>query len=450
MIWGSVLRATRKALRASSCSPKQIVAVGIADQGETVVMWNKRTSMPLYNAIVWQCRRTAAMCERLKSEGLEPIIRKKTGLIIDPYFSATKVRWILDNVRKAKAAARRKDAMFGTTDTWVAWRMSGGRSFVTDYATASRTMLFNIHKMDWDDDILRIFKLDDRILADAYPNSGVTGYTDPDVFLGIEAPIAGLVVDQQAALFGHGCFSAGDCKNTYGTGCFLLMNSGSNPKLSRHNLLTTVAWVVNDERNYALDGGVYVAGSAVDWLVQGLHLIRKPEETSKIASSIQDTQGVFFVPAFVGLAAPYWDSYARGTIIGITEGTTRAHVVRATLESLVYQVQEVLDCMEADSRLKVETLRVDGGPTANPFLMQFQADIGRIPVEVPTVREVTCQGAAFLAGLEVDFWKMDDLKELRKVGKVYEPKMPRKSRDQLLVMWKRAVERARDWAPRIG
>jgi glycerol kinase len=433
-------------MKSSACSPRQIAAVGIDDQGETVVMWKRRTGKPLYNAIVWQCRRTAATCERLKARGLQSEIRRRTGLIIDPYFSATKVRWILDHVKKAKQNARRGEAVFGTTDTWVVWKMSRGRHFVTDCATASRTMLFNIHKMRWDKELLHIFGLPDAILADVHPNSGDIGRTDPNSFLGIDAPISGLIVDQQSALFGHGCFSEGDMKNTYGTGCFMLMNTGRGPKTSRNNLLTTVAWVIDGKRNYALDGGVYVAGSAIDWLIRGLGIVRKPEETGKIASSILSNQGVFFVPAFVGLAAPYWDSYARGTIVGISDGTTRAHIIRATLESIAYQVDEVLRCMQADSELKVRKLRVDGGPTANRFLMQFQADISGMLVEVPLISEVTAQGAALLAGMGIDFW--DDPAELIRSRKtrIYKPRMTVAERKRLRHDWVRAVSRARNWA----
>jgi glycerol kinase len=446
VIWTSVLSACKKAMRDASCSPRQIVAVGIDDQGETVVMWNKRTSKPLHNAVVWQCRRTAGACEKLKkNKGLEVEIKKRTGLIIDPYFSATKIRWILDNAKGAKTLARRGEALFGTTDTWVVWKMSRGRYFATDCATASRTMLFNIHRMEWDSDLLHIFRVSDSLLAEVHPNSGEIAHTDPKAFLGIDAPISGLIVDQQSALFGHGCFSKGDSKNTYGTGCFMLMNTGSKPKTSRNGLLTTVAWVINGERTYALDGGVYVAGSAIDWLVR-LGIIANPEKTNRLAYSVSNNQGVYFVPAFVGLAAPYWDSYARGTMLGLSDGTTRAHIVRATLESIAFQVNEVLGCMEADARLKVNKLRVDGGPTSNEYLMQFQANISGMPVEVPHVREVTARGAAFLAGLGVDFWS--NLSDLHRLGRsrLYQPRMREEERAKLLYGWRRAVERARNWA----
>jgi len=447
VIWESVLRSTRIAMRGAGCSSRQIAAVGIANQGETVVAWNKSSGKPLYNAIVWQCRRTVDMCEKLKQDGLEPVIRKKTGLLVDPYFSATKIRWILDNVKGARRQAWKAEALFGTSDTWLVWKMSHGRDFITDFATASRTMLLNIHKLDWDDEILKMLKLPDKVLPVLHSNSETSSHTDPKSFLGIDAPISGLIVDQQGALFGHGCYRQGDMKNTYGTGCFLLMNTGNRPKFSRHKLLTTVAWVIDGRRNYALDGGVYVAGAGIDWVARELGLAPSPEETSTISSSVEDTGGVFFVPALVGLAAPYWESDVRGTIVGITEGTTRAHIVRATLEAIAYQVKGLLDCMEADSQLKVKKLRVDGGPTSNPFLMQFQADITGIPIEVPSVREVTAQGAAFLAGLAVDFWeKVEDLARLRRIAKIYKPKMPKESRTRLLSEWRRAVAAARSWA----
>jgi len=447
VIWQSVLRSTRIAMRDARCSARQIAGVGIANQGETVVGWNKSSGKPLYNAIVWQCRRTVDTCEKLKKDGLEPIIRRKTGLLIDPYFSATKIRWILDNVKRARQLALKGEALFGTSDTWLIWKMSRGRDFVTDFATASRTMLLNIHRLDWDEEILQMLRLPNKVLPELHSNSETSSQTDPRSFLGIDAPISGLIVDQQGALFGHGCHKQGDLKNTYGTGCFLLMNTGNRPKFSRHKLLTTIAWVIDGKRNYALDGGVYVAGAAIDWLVRAVGLVRRPQETSTVSSSVRDTRGVFFVPAFVGLAAPHWDSDVRGTIVGITEGTTGAHLVRATLEAIAYRVEELIDCMEADSQLKVKKLRVDGGPTDNPFLMQFQADISGIPIEVASVREVTAQGAAFLAGLAVDFWEdLEDLTHMRRTAKVYNPRMPPECRVRLLREWKRAVATARIWA----
>jgi len=443
-IWKSILLTTRTAMRRARCRPKQIAGVGLDNQGETVVAWDKESGRPIYNAIVWQCRRTDGICEHLKArEGLAREVRSKTGLVVDPYFSATKIQWLTDNVKNARRLARSHKLLFGTSDAWLIWKMTGARYLITDFATASRTMLFNIHKMKWDEDLVQLFKLPEECLPDLVQNSGRLAYTDPDSFLSIQAPISGLIVDQQAALFGHGCFKQGELKNTYGTGCFTLMNTGSTPKLSQHGLLTTVAWVLNGIRTYALDGGVYTAGSAIDWLVNGLRIIRTPAESDELASSIPTNEGVFFVPAFVGLAAPYWDPLARGTIVGMTDRTNRASIVRATLESIAYQVDGVLRCMEADSRLPVRKLRVDGGPTANEFLMQFQADISDVPVEVPEMSEVTARGTALLAGLGVDFW--DEASELitsaRKI--TYKPRMRSGERARLLSGWRNAVARSR-------
>lgn len=443
-LWGSILHATRNAMRKAGCGPRQIVGVGLDNQGETVVAWNKATGRPIYNAIVWQCRRTSADCERLKAQpGLQREVRRKTGLVIDPYFSASKLRWLIDNAKNAKRLAKSGQLLFGTSDAWLVWKMSGSRYLITDPATASRTMVFNIHKMEWDEELLQLFKLPRECLPEVVENSGQLAYTDPGSFLGIQAPISGLIVDQQAALFGHGCFKEGELKNTYGTGCFMLMNIGDFPKLSHHGLLTTVAWVLNGTRKFALDGGVYTAGSAIDWLVNGLGIIKSPSETDKLASSIPNNEGVYFVPAFVGLAAPYWDSSARGTVVGITERTTKANIARATLESIAYQVHDVLRCMEADTGLAVRKLRVDGGPTANRFLMQFQADITGIPVEVPEFTEMTTKGTAMLAGIGIDFWA--DASELIASARksTYKPKMHSNERARLISGWRRAVARSR-------
>jgi len=445
-IWHSLLLSVRTAMRRARCSAKQIVGVGLDNQGETVIAWNKKSGNPVYNAIVWQCRRTDEVCRRLKTRpGLARMIRQKTGLVIDPYFSATKMRWIIDNVKQAKRLADLDELVLGTSDTWIIRKMAARTNPITDFATASRTMLFNIRKMKWDQALLRIFKLSEDSLPDIVPNSGALAQTDPQSFLGIDAPISGLIVDQQAALFGHGCFKQGEMKNTYGTGCFMLMNTGRTPTLSVHGLLTTVAWVVKGVRNYALDGGVYTAGSAIDWLAKGLGIIRNPSESDKLASSLPNNEGIFFVPAFVGLAAPYWDSTARGLIVGITDGTNPAGIVRATLESIAYRVDEVRHCMEADSGLFVRKLMVDGGPTANRFLMQFQANVSGVTVEVPTNSEVTVSGTAFLAGLGVNFW--DDVSELirRQKHEVYRPNMQSNERTRLLASWKRAVARSRGW-----
>jgi glycerol kinase len=445
-IWESVLLATRNAMQSAHCTPEEILGVGLDNQGETVVAWNKTTGHHIYNAIVWQCRRTVEACDRLKSRtGLKREVRAKTGLVIDPYFSATKLRWLIDNTKNAKKLARTGKLLLGTSDSYLTWNLSGRRSFVTDYATASRTLLLNIHKMTWDESLLEQFRVSRECLPSLVENSGQLAHTDPNSFLGIDAPISGLMVDQQAALFGHGCFKRGELKNTYGTGCFALMNIGNRPKLSRHGLLTTVAWMIDGAKTYALDGGVYTAGSAIDWLVNGLGIIKDPAETDELARSTESNEGVFFVPAFVGLAAPYWDSSARGTIVGMTDRTNKATVARATLESVAYQVEGVLRCMEADSGSRTRKLTVDGGPTANSFLMQFQADILGIPVEVPKLREVTVRGTALLAGLGVNFW--DDPSELiaSEARTTYKPTMPPSERFLLLAGWKRAVARSRRW-----
>ena len=445
-LWDSILYATRAAMRRAGCRPNQIIGVGMDNQGETVLAWDKITGKPVYNAIVWQCRRTSKACEELKAKpGLNKEIRRKTGLLIDPYFSATKLRWLIDNVSAAKRLARAQSLLLGTSDSWLIWKMTRGHYMITDSATASRTMLFNIHKMQWDPELLDVFKLHEEWLPNIVQNSGQLAYTEPKAFLGIDASISGLITDQQAALFGHGCVKEGELKNTYGTGCFMLMNTGRTPKLSRHGLLTTVAWVLNDARTYALDGGVYTAGSAIDWLVNNLGIIRTPAESDTLASSVANTEGIFFVPAFVGLAAPYWDSQARGTIVGITDRTKRANIVRATLEAIAYQVEDVLKCMEADCGLSVPKLMVDGGPTRNRFLMQFQADITDIPVEVPDFSEVTTKGTAMLAGLGVDWW--NDPAELISSTRrtVYNPKMSASQRAALLNGWRKAVARSRAW-----
>jgi glycerol kinase len=378
-------------------------------------------------------------------EGLALEVRRKTGLVIDPYFSATKFQWLIDNATSTRRLLKVRKLLLGTSDAWLIWRMTGSRYLVTDFATASRTMLLNIHKMKWDDDLLHLFKVPGESLPDLVENSGDLAHTNPDSFLGIDAPISGMIVDQQAALFGHGCFKEGELKNTYGTGCFMLLNTGRAPRSSYHGLLTTVAWVLKGARTYALDGGVYSAGSAIDWLVNALGVIKTPDESDKVASSIRSNDGVFFVPAFVGLAAPYWDSLARGTIVGMTDRTNRATIVRAALESIAYQVDQVLSCMEADSRLSVRKLRVDGGPTANRFLMQFQADVSGVPVEVPEFSEVTARGTALLAGLGEGFY--DHPSELTAGGRktTYMPKMRSSERLSLLSGWRKAVDRSRSW-----
>lgn len=446
VIWERTVECVNEALKNGGISPSEITAIGIADQGETIVMWDKQTGQPVYKAIVWQCRRTAKMCEELKLKGLKEKIAEKTGLIIDAYFSATKVKWLLENVKNVRAKVECEEVLCGTTDAWLVWKFTRGRSFITDYATASRTMMFNIHTMQWDKEILKWLDIPQVILPKPQPNSQIVGYTDPEVFYGEEIPISGVIVDQQAALFGQACYEPGMVKNSYGTGCFVLMNTGEQPVTSRHGLLTTISWCLDGKVEYALDGGIFITGAAVQWLRDGLKIIKDVAQTEEIARSIKDTGGVYFVPAFVGIAAPYWDMYARGTIIGITGGTTREHLVRATLESIAYQVYDVLECMKADSRYPIETLRVDGGAVANEFLMQFQADILDIPVEVPRVTETTALGAAYLAGLAVGFWEsVEELAQIRQVDRVYKPQMSQEKRERLLAGWKKAVQRSLNW-----
>jgi len=445
-IWRSIILATRTAMRAARCQSKQIVGVGLDNQGETVVAWNKKSGRPIYNAIVWQCRRTNDFCEQLKTrKGLATRIRTKTGLVIDPYFSATKIRWLIDNAKGAKRLAKSRNLLVGTSDSWLIWKMSGRRDLITDFATASRTMLFNIHRMEWDEDLLQVFKVPKDTLPEPVENSGQLARTDPDSFLGIQAPISGLAVDQQAALFGHGCFKEGELKNTYGTGCFMLLNTGNKPRRSHYGLLTTVAWVLEGVRTYALDGGVYTAGSAVDWLVKSLGIIGTAAESEKLALSVSDNEGVFFVPAFVGLAAPYWDSSARGTLVGMTDRTSRATIARAALESIAFQVDGILRAMKSDSKSRVRKLSVDGGPTANRFLMQFQADISGVRVQVPEFAEMTVRGTALLAGLGCDFW--DDASALlaHERNLIYKPKMRLGERLRLKSRWAEAVARSRGW-----
>jgi glycerol kinase len=447
LIWSATMEAIDEAFKKAKINPIDISAIGIADQGETVIIWDKITGEPIYNAIVWQCRRTAKICEELKKNEFSKEVERRTGLTIDPYFSATKIKWILESVPNALKKAEEGKLLFGTTDSWLIWKLTNGETHVTDYATASRTMLLNIHSLKWDEEILDWFNIPIEMLPKLKSNSEIVAETNPKVFFNIKKPISGVIVDQQGALFGQCCFNPGMIKNTYGTGCFVLMNTGEKPVFSKHGLLTTIAWVINNKASYALDGGVYIAGAAIQWLRDGLKIIKDAKETEEIANSIPDTGDVYFVPAFVGLAAPYWDMYARGIIIGITEGTKVNHIVRATLESIAYQVYDVLECMKADSKLELNVLRVDGGAVNNSFLMQFQSDILGIPIEIPEVTETTALGAAFLAGLSIGFWRnLKDLEEKRRVKKVYTPKMDEEKRVKLIQKWRKAVQRAMKWS----
>jgi len=445
-IWGSQKQAARLALRKAGVSPFQIAAVAIANQRETTLVWDRGTGRPLHNAIVWQCRRTAERCSQIQKHPMAGKIRRKTGLVVDAYFSGTKLEWILRNNRGVRRAAERGEAVFGTVDTWLAYLLSGKKLHVTDYSNASRTLLFNIRGLSWDREILGFFSIPEGMLPAAGPSSGRFGLTAAAEFGGAEAPIAGLVGDQQGALFGQACFREGQSKNTYGTGCFLLMNTGKKPVPSKNNLLTTVAWGIGPEVEYALEGSIFIGGAVIQWLRDGMKILARASESERMAKSLRANDGVYFVPAFVGLGAPYWDMYARGSILGITRGTTRAHIARAALESIAYQTKDVLECMEADSGIKLKELRVDGGAAANDFLMQFQADILGVPVIVQQTHETTALGAAYLAGLAVGFWKdRNEIAKQTKIRKRYLPGMPLRERESLYRKWKKAVERAKEW-----
>ena len=443
-IWSSQIQVARKVLEKAGVTADRIVALGITNQRETTIVWDRRTGKPVYNAIVWQCRRTTQMCEELRRDH-EELIREKTGLVVDAYFSATKLKWILDNVEGAREEAKKGDLLFGTVDTWLLWRLTGGKVHATDCSNASRTMLFNIHKLNWDDELLELFDVPKRMLPEVLPTSATFGFTEKG-FFGREIPIASVVGDQQAALFGQACFQPGMVKNTYGTGCFILMNTGKKAFPTKTGLLTTVAWKIGDDVFYALEGSVFIAGAAVKWLRDGLGLIKDARETEELAKSVLDNGGVYFVPAFVGLGAPYWDMRARGLIIGLTQGVTKEHIVRAVLEAIAYQNRDVLDVMELETNIPIVTLRVDGGASVNNFLMQFQADVLGIPVERPLVSETTALGAAFLAGLAVGYWgSLEELQDLWKLDKRFEPSMEESERERLYSTWKEAVRRSLRW-----
>jgi len=445
-IWSSQLAVAQKVLKDAGLSASNIAAIGITNQRETTVVWEKATGNPVMNAIVWQDRRTAGICDQLKAEGWEPKIREKTGLVIDAYFSGTKVKWMLDNITGLRERAERGEVLFGNVDTYLIWRLTGGRVHVTDYSNASRTMLFNIHTLDWDDEILSRFGVPRAMLPKPSPSSAVYGETDAGLFGGA-IPIAGDAGDQQAATFGQACFEPGMAKNTYGTGCFMLMNTGEKAEVSKSGLLTTVGWGVNGKVTYCFEGSIFITGAAVQWLRDSLKIISNAAETEQLAASIEDTGGVYLVPAFVGLGAPYWDQYARGTIVGITRGTGRAEFARAALEAAAYQTRDVATAMEADSGIKLKELRVDGGMVVNNLLMQFQADILGVRVQRPVVAETTALGAAYLAGLAVGYWNgLEDVTRNWAVDHVFEPSMDAAKRERLYRGWKRAVERARDWA----
>lgn len=444
-IWSSQLGVVVEALGRAGISAEEIAAIGITNQRETTIVWDKRTGEPVYPAIVWQCRRTAFMIEALKAEGFDSVIQEKTGLMADAYFSATKIAWILDYVPGVRERAERGELLFGTVDTWLIWNLTKGKVFATDYTNASRTMLYNIHTLSWDQELLDKWKIPFCMLPEVKESSGLFGVTDRTV-LGAEIPITGVAGDQQAALFGQCCFESGEAKNTYGTGCFLLMNTGEQAVLSRNGLLTTIAVGINGKVEYALEGSVFVAGAVVQWLRDELELIRNAAETERLAEEVEDTNGIYLVPAFTGLGAPYWDSYARGSIVGLTRGVKKAHVVRAALESLAYQTYDVLKAMESDSGIELKSLKVDGGASANQFIMQFQADVLQAQVQRPQIIETTALGAAYLAGLSIGYWK--DKKEIREnwaVSQVFEPKLEPKEIAEKLSGWHKAVSCAQRW-----
>ena len=445
-IWATQLGVAVEAMGNLGVSADEIAAIGITNQRETTIVWDKHTGEPVYNAIVWQCRRTSEFCDQLKDQGLTEWFREKTGLVIDAYFSATKLKWILDNVEGARERAERGDLLFGTVDTWLIWKLTGGRVHVTDYSNASRTMLFNIHTLQWDQEILDKLDIPAAMLPTVMPSSCVYGETEPGL-LGGAIPISGAAGDQQAALFGQTCFETGDVKNTYGTGCFLLLNTGDTPIPSRSGLVTTIAWGLGDKVTYALEGSIFTAGSAIQWLRDEMFLIESAADSEYHANKVPDTNGCYVVPAFTGLGAPHWDQYARGAIVGLTRGVNKNHIIRATLESIAYQVNDVLKAMWMDSSIPLNSLRVDGGASANNLLMQIQADIIQVPINRPRSVESTATGAAYLAGLAVGFWK--DQEELRQrwgIDRTFMPQISKEERDQKVQGWNRAVIRSFDWA----
>ena len=446
-IWGSQSGVMREVIETTGIIPSDIKAIGITNQRETTIVWDKNTGKPIYNAIVWQCRRTSDICNELKERGLEEKIKDKTGLLIDAYFSATKVKWILDNVDGARQKADRGDLLFGTVDTWLMWKLTQGKVHVTDYSNASRTMMFNIKELKWDDEILEILNIPKSMLPDVKPSSYVYGYTSPKILGGAQIPISGCAGDQQAALFGQNCFEEGSAKNTYGTGCFLLMNTGNKIVESEHGLLTTIAWGIDGKVNYALEGSIFMGGASVQWLRDEMRMIKDAKDTEDYASRVEDTNGVYVVPAFTGLGAPYWDMYARGTILGLTRGAKKEHLIRATLESIAYQTKDVLEAMQCDANIKLKDLKVDGGASNNNFLMQFQSDILGVNIERPQVVETTALGAAYLAGLAVDFYKsQDEIKSNWSVKKSFYPNMQEEKKNKLYKGWKKAVLRSLEWA----
>ena len=444
-IWQSQIEVAREAVAKANIQPREIAAIGITNQRETAIVWDRETGKPISNAIVWQDRRTAGFCDELKTRGLEAYVKENTGLVIDAYFSGTKINWILNNVEGARQKAHEGKLCFGTVDTWLIWNLTKGKVHATDFSNASRTLVYNIKELKWDEQLLHEFDIPASLLPEVLPSSGHFGATHPDVFFDLEIPIAGVAGDQQSALFGQTCFEPGMAKNTYGTGCFMLMNTGTERVVSQHGLLTTIAWSVDGKVEYALEGSVFIAGAAIQWLRDGLKLIDTAPDSEYYAMKVEDTGGVFVVPAFAGLGAPYWDMYARGGIFGLTRGTRKEHLIRATLESLAFQTYDILEVMEKDAGIQLKTLKVDGGACSNNLLMQFQADILEVKVERPKVIETTALGAAYLAGLAVGFYKKDKLADNEHINACFEPKMKQEKREKLLKGWKKAVERTKDW-----
>ena len=444
-IWSTMVAVMKEALEHSGLAANDIAAIGITNQRETTVIWDKKTGRPIYNAIVWQSRQTAPIAEDLKARGLGPEIKDKTGLEVDAYFSGTKIKWLLDNVDGAREKAENGELLFGTIDTWLIWKLTGGKVHVTDYSNASRTMIYNINTLEWDEQLMKYLDVPKAILPEVKPSSCVYGESVPTI-LGAAIPVSGAAGDQQSALFGQNCFEPGTAKNTYGTGCFMLMNTGTEIHKSKNGLVTTIAWGLDGKVEYALEGSIFVAGSAIQWLRDGVRMVDSAPDSEWVAKKVKDTGGVYFVPAFVGLGAPYWDMNARGMIIGLTRGTTKAHIVRATLDSLAYQTRDVLEAMEADSGNKLTALKVDGGASANNLMMQFQADLLGVPVDRPQIVETTALGAAYLAGLAVGVWKnKDELKSAWQLETRFEPEMKRYEADALYKGWRKAVKHAMNW-----
>jgi len=438
-IWAVTLSTATQAILQANITSRDIYAIGITNQRETSLLWDRHTGLPVSNAIVWHCRRTTDLCEQMKKAGMESIIRHKTGLVIDAYFSATKVAWILENIPDARSRAEQGELIFGTIDTWLLWKLTGGKIHVTDCSNASRTMLYNIHELKWDKDILNYFDIPESVLPVVRTSSEIYGYTDPNL-LGTEIPIAGMAGDQQAALFGQTCFDVGAAKNTYGTGCFLLLNTGSQAVESQHGLLTTIAWNVNGQINYALEGSVFIAGAAIQWLRDELGIIKSSAESEILAASLASNEGVYLVPAFTGMGAPHWNMHARGTITGLTRGSNRAHFARAALESIAYQTYDVLQAMTGDAGISLKVLNVDGGASANNFLMQFQSDILNVEVDRPVITDSTAVGAAYLAGLGSGFWQHpDQLRTMRKLDRCFSPLISESEREERLQGWQKAV-----------